>query len=427
MTRSSGKKVLPYELEIEKQLRQLRKKRNLPENTKNVRQSSTKKVMTGDDDSVDLAAREAVQQRENAVRDAEETALRNAQIVYEEERARRIAQNIPLGADQFKKYCSRCWETTGLTPASRRTLSNTAGGLLMKKTSEEIVTILYELSKDANQWPSEIAETRRSTGVHQVDANTSVKVKLDSMAKEIRKLTLASIHSEPQAACDICERGHPTHECKASMEEVNVIGNYNFNSMGQKHPGFSWCSPGDERLDAHGATIKEFGIGLRNLEKQVGQIATILSKRIPVKEPTPIQKEVVPEKESAEQLKNEVYKKKKGKKGTKKKKKEENSRRYESEESKHILALPFPQKLYRKKLDKKFERFLDMLKQVNINFPFTEVLSQMPAYAKFLTEILTKKRNIEETSVVKVTKHFSAILQNKLPQNCGDPGSFTIP
>ncbi|XP_070050653.1 uncharacterized protein [Nicotiana tomentosiformis] len=40
----------------------------------------------------------------------------------------------------------------------------------------------------------------------------------------------------------------------------------------------------------------------------------------------------------------------------------------------------------------------------------------MPRYAKFLKEILTKKRKIEETSVVKLTEHCSAILQNKLPQ-----------
>jgi len=51
----------------------------------------------------------------------------------------------------------------------------------------------------------------------------------------------------------------------------------------------------------------------------------------------------------------------------------------------------------------------------------------MPAYAKFLKEILTTKRKIEETSVIKLTEHCSAILQNKLPQNCRDLGSFTIP
>ncbi|XP_070036614.1 uncharacterized protein [Nicotiana tomentosiformis] len=67
-----------------------------------------------------------------------------------------------------------------------------------------------------------------------------------------------------------------------------------------------------------------------------------------------------------------------------------------------------------------------MLKQVHVSLPFTEVLSQIPYYAKFLKEILTKKRKVEETSVVKLIERCSEILQNKLPQKCGDPGSFTI-
>ncbi|XP_070056665.1 uncharacterized protein [Nicotiana tomentosiformis] len=236
------------------------------------------------------------------------------------------------------------------------------------------------------------------------NSRTFGMIQLDAMAKEIRKLTLASIHNKPHAACDICGRGHPTHKCQATMEEVNVVGNYNFNTMGQKQIGFSWSSPGqrpqfqpqqpiqsgledltksfitktDERLDAHGATIKELGTSLRNLERQVGQIETILSERIPGTLPADTEKNP-------------------------------------------------KETLYREKLDKQFERFLDMLRHVNVNLPFTEVLSQMPAYAKFLKEILTKKRKIEETSVVKLIEHCSTILQNKLPQKCGDPGSFTIP
>ncbi|XP_070057003.1 uncharacterized protein [Nicotiana tomentosiformis] len=201
----------------------------------------------------------------------------------------------------------------------------------------------------------------------------------------------------------------------------------------------------DERLDAHGSTIKELRTGLRNLEKQVGKISTILSERIPgtlpadternpkemvnvvtlrsgqvLKDPTPIQKEVVPEKESVEQLEDEVDDNKKGKKGIEKNKKQENSRRDESEESEHMPALPFPQKLYREKLDKQFERFMDMLKKVNVNLMLIEVLSQMPAYVKFLKELLKKKRKIEETSVVKLIEHCSVIWQNKLPQKCKD-------
>jgi len=57
------------------------------------------------------------------------------------------------------------------------------------------------------------------------------------------------------------------------------------------------------------------------------------------------------------------------------KNKGESSRREEPEASKHMPALPFPQKLSREKLDKQFERFLDVLKQVHVNLPFTEVLS----------------------------------------------------
>nr|XP_016460322.1 PREDICTED: cell wall integrity and stress response component 1-like [Nicotiana tabacum] len=108
--------------------------------------------------------------------------------------AQRIAQNRPVGADQFGNIApsagiplgdyARPVYNPGLSSVrpptvvannfeiKQGTLSNAAGGPLMKKTSEEIVIILDELSEDANQWPSEVAERRRTTGVLQVDANT---------------------------------------------------------------------------------------------------------------------------------------------------------------------------------------------------------------------------------------------------------------
>ncbi|XP_019240973.1 PREDICTED: uncharacterized protein LOC109220960 [Nicotiana attenuata] len=90
-------------------------------------------------------------------------------------------------------------------------------------------------------------------------------------------------------------------------------------------------------------------------------------------------------------------------------------------------TLLFPQKQRREKLDKQFGCFLEVLKQVKGNIPFLEVLSHMPDYAKFMKEILFKKRKVEETTAVKLTEHCSAILQNKLPQKYGELGSFTIP
>ncbi|XP_070056572.1 uncharacterized protein [Nicotiana tomentosiformis] len=68
-----------------------------------------------------------------------------------------------------------------------------------------------------------------------------------------------------------------------------------------------------------------------------------------------------------------------------------------------------------------------MLKQLYVNIPYTEVLTQMPAYAKFLKEILSRKRKLEETKVIKPIAHCSAIPYNKITKKCGDLGSFTIP
>ncbi|XP_019234334.1 PREDICTED: uncharacterized protein LOC109214838 [Nicotiana attenuata] len=109
------------------------------------------------------------------------------------------------------------------------------------------------------------------------------------------------------------------------------------------------------------------------------------------------------------------------------KKKNEDSMNEETEESKYIHALPFPHKPRREKLDKQFENLLEVLQQVHVNLPFTEVLSQMPSYAMFLREILSSKQKVEDTLVVKLTEHCSAILQNKLPRKRGNLGSFTIP
>ncbi|XP_009795877.1 uncharacterized protein [Nicotiana sylvestris] len=51
----------------------------------------------------------------------------------------------------------------------------------------------------------------------------------------------------------------------------------------------------------------------------------------------------------------------------------------------------------------------------------------MSAYAKFLKEIFSSKRKLEEIKVFKLNAHCGAILWSKIPKKCGDPDSFTIP
>ena len=77
--------------------------------------------------------------------------------------------------------------------------------------------------------------------------------------------------------------------------------------------------------------------------------------------------------------------------------------------------MPFPQRLQKAKRGEQFSRFLDIFKKIEINIPFVEVINQMPIYAKFLKEILNKKRKLAEEGIVNLTATCSAVIQQKLP------------
>ena len=93
----------------------------------------------------------------------------------------------------------------------------------------------------------------------------------------------------------------------------------------------------------------------------------------------------------------------------------------------YTSTVPFPQRLQKAKREEQFSRFLDIFKKIEINIPFVEVINQMPNYAKFLKEILSKKREIVEEGIVNLTATCSAVIQQKLPAKMKDLGSFTIP
>ncbi|XP_070010150.1 uncharacterized protein [Nicotiana sylvestris] len=87
---------------------------------------------------------------------------------------------------------------------------------------------------------------------------------------------------------------------------------------------------------------------------------------------------------------------------------------------------PFPQRLARKVDDSKFERFYDILKQLSVNIPFVEVFQGMPGFAKYLKDLITKKRTTKN-EVVNVTHRVSSIIATSTVQKKEDSKAFTIP
>ncbi|XP_058753063.1 uncharacterized protein LOC131626242 [Vicia villosa] len=89
--------------------------------------------------------------------------------------------------------------------------------------------------------------------------------------------------------------------------------------------------------------------------------------------------------------------------------------------------IPYPQRLVKTKNEGQFKKFVELLKQLNVTIPFTEAITQMPSYAKFLKEILSNKKKIVENKIVTLTAECSAMIQNKMSPKLKDPGSFSIP
>ncbi|QHO43787.1 uncharacterized protein DS421_5g165630 [Arachis hypogaea] len=59
----------------------------------------------------------------------------------------------------------------------------------------------------------------------------------------------------------------------------------------------------------------------------------------------------------------------------------------------YVPKLPYPQRLHKEMRDQQFPKFLKIFQKLEINIPLVETLEQMPLYAKFLKELITKKRS----------------------------------
>ena len=76
---------------------------------------------------------------------------------------------------------------------------------------------------------------------------------------------------------------------------------------------------------------------------------------------------------------------------------------------------PFPQRLVKKTKDGKYRHFITMLKQLSINVPLVEALEQMLGYAKFMKDLVTKKRSVTFEDDDRL-QHCSAIATRSLVQ-----------
>ncbi|CAM8902331.1 unnamed protein product [Rhodiola kirilowii] len=89
--------------------------------------------------------------------------------------------------------------------------------------------------------------------------------------------------------------------------------------------------------------------------------------------------------------------------------------------------IPFPQRLKGARRDKEFMQFVDKIRTLYITMPFTDAITQIPTYAKFMKEIMTGKRKMDGTEKVALSEECSAAMHVPMPPKLKDSGSFSIP
>ena len=87
---------------------------------------------------------------------------------------------------------------------------------------------------------------------------------------------------------------------------------------------------------------------------------------------------------------------------------------------------PFPQRLKKNKDELGLAKFVDHLRKLSITIPFTEALTKIPSYAKFMKDLLTNKSKVKLEDVM-LTEVVKTMMHKNLPPKLKDGGAFHIP
>ena len=72
------------------------------------------------------------------------------------------------------------------------------------------------------------------------------------------------------------------------------------------------------------------------------------------------------------------------------------------------------------------EKMLEMFNQVKLNVLLLDAIQQVPAYAKFLKDMCTKKRKTKVPKKVFLATNISKIMSGPIPVKYNDPKCLTI-
>ncbi|CAH1426857.1 unnamed protein product [Lactuca virosa] len=356
----------------------------------------------------------------------------------------------------------------GLDAQTRMLVDTSARGALLTKSYDESVKILDRIATNNFQWPTVRVHASGSKGSTSDEArlaaqNDALAAELASIKSMMKNMMSSSgmkekkFQQRPQNPPGFYQipnqqvrpQGGAFHQTSGSSSKPAAPSS-NQEMSPFKKAMMEFIIKQDQKTEAR---EKNQAIAMRNLKNQLGQLAQALNSREPRTLPSNTQnpsngndkrqcnaitlrsgKELTPKNHDLPATKDEQQSKKVNKEGPTSSSLSAGNQKKAQEKDAPTGAtvapttLPFPPRENKSKVDDgQFKKFLEILSQLHINIPFVEALKQIPTYAMFMKDVLTKKRVFGEFEIVATTKSCTSIIQNKLPVKKDDPGSFVLP
>ncbi|XP_062099647.1 uncharacterized protein LOC133805475 [Humulus lupulus] len=315
----------------------------------------------------------------------------------------------------------------GLCGTTRTLIDAVASRAFMRKSANEAYDLLEEMDINNQQCPSERGNSKKVVGLHKIDAISKLIAQVEALTKQLQGSTMTAPVMQAQTMCELCEGPHAYEKCqyadsfRPQQQPPQLPMKQQQNLVRQP----------DTQSDVLNQFMTETRSSIRNLETQIGKLATLMANRAQGNLPSTT--EVNPKEQcqaitlrsgnkyegaSVEQS-NEDKVQDQQEQGVVEKKQGENkvTEDLPTKEATpqvsidHHIKIPYPQRLCKNNLHKQFSKFLEIFKKLHINIPFAEALEQMPRYVKFMKDILAKKRKLEEYKTVALTEECNAILQ----------------
>ncbi|XP_073277685.1 uncharacterized protein [Primulina huaijiensis] len=304
----------------------------------------------------------------------------------------------------------------GVDPSVRSMLDVASNGSLYRKTPRVALEIISNMAENSAGWPD--IEREKKAGILEMDVLNALTAKIDGLAHKFSQLQ----SNQANQVQGIVMEEQPIFD----EEAVNFVGNQwrqqsnpyssTYNPGWKHHPNLSWKNtenslnpthipplPIPQQVRQQGLLVPAAPPGFKQ-EDQKSIYEDFMMKHVVGMETRLQNHDAILRRLDAQMVSTVI--------------------KAEEEESKKQNSTDV------EKNDGGVKSKTEDAKEQNTHTTPTrkiEALAQMPYYAKFLKDILTKKRKLVDFETVKLSEKCSAILQNKLPPKLKDPGSFSIP